>query len=246
MGHRLYNGDPGGAATAYRAAIEVYERLVADQAEGLWYEIDLGGNYCNLGRLVSVGGRPADALAWYDKAVRTLAAVYNKNRRQVRAKQFLCNSHWGRAYTFGQLGRHADALADWNEAVDLSLAAQKLEMRAGRAISRLQAGQVAEAVAEVAELAKSDAWDAGHWYDFACVYAVASGKDAAKRDEYAARAVELLGRAVQAGYVDAAHMGQDSDLAPLRGRTDFRKLVADLAAKYPPPPEPAPMPRPVR
>jgi hypothetical protein len=58
---------------------------------------------------------------------------------------------------------------------------------------------VAEAVAEVAELTApvadvpgSPKWNAGQWYDFACVYAVASGKIADKKQEYADRAMELL------------------------------------------------------
>jgi hypothetical protein len=94
---------------------------------------------------------------------------------------------------------------------------------------------VAESVAEAAELARSSGWSAGHWYNFACVYAVASGKDAAKREEYAARAVELLGRAVAGGYNDANHMAKDADLDPLRDRDDFKKLLADVRAKAPKP-----------
>jgi hypothetical protein len=40
---------------------------------------------------------------------------------------------------------------------------------------------VAVAVAEVAKLAKLASWNAGQWYDFACVYALASTKSAAKK-----------------------------------------------------------------
>lgn len=196
--------------------------------------------------MVRDGGQPADSLTWYDKAVSTLTPLYDRDRRQVLAKQFLRNSHGGRALAYDSSGRHAQAQADWDRAVDLSPADKKPGLRAGRAASRVQAGRVAEAVAEVAELAQSGNWDAGQWYDFACVCALASGKDAAQRDEYAVRAVELLGRAVQAGYKNTAHMAQDADLDPLRGRADFRKLVADLEAKHPRPPELAPPPRPVR
>ena len=56
---------------------------------------------------------------------------------------------------------------------------------------------VAEAVAEVAELTKTAVWSVGQWYDFACVYSVASGKIADKRTEYADRAMELLQKAVK-------------------------------------------------
>ena len=77
----------------------------------------------------------------------------------------------------------------------------------------------------------SPSWNAGQWYDFACVFAIASGKLADKKDEYAKRAVELLQRAVKAGYKDAAHMKKDTDLDPLRDRDDFKKLLAELEKK---------------
>jgi hypothetical protein len=52
-----------------------------------------------------------------------------------------------------------------------------------------------------------------------------------KKREYCDRALALLHRAVQAGYLDAAHMKQDTDLDPLRDRGDFKKLLAELEAK---------------
>jgi hypothetical protein len=37
-----------------------------------------------------------------------------------------------------------------------------------------------------------------------------------------------LRQALAKGYQDAAHMQKDTDLDPLRGRDDFRKLLAEL------------------
>ena len=42
--------------------------------------------------------------------------------------------------------------------------------------------------------------------------------------EFADRAMEMLHKAVKAGYNDA-------DLDPLRGREDFKKLMAEMKAK---------------
>jgi hypothetical protein len=36
--------------------------------------------------------------------------------------------------------------------------------------------------------------------------------------------------AIQAGYRDLRHIKKDSDLDPLRGRQDFRDLLAELGA----------------
>jgi hypothetical protein len=40
--------------------------------------------------------------------------------------------------------------------------------------------------------------------------------------------MELLQKAVQAGYNDAANLAKDSDLESLHDREDFRKLITEL------------------
>ena len=129
---------------------------------------------------------------------------------------------------YDQMEKHAEAVKDWSRVIELSSPPEQAGFRVQRADSRVRTGQVTEAVAEVADLTKSRKWDAGKWYDFACIYALASGKSADKKQEYADRAMELLHQAVKAGYKDAAHMAKDKDLDALRGRDDFKKLLADL------------------
>src|SRR5262249_23017596 len=105
-----------------------------------------------------------------------------------------------------------------------------------RAISRVRAGQVAEAIAEIAELQKSMTVTAHQWYDFACIYALASSKFADKKQEYADQAMRIFRHAVQAGYNDTAHMAKDKDLDVLRGRENFKKLLETMEkAKRKPP-----------
>jgi hypothetical protein len=79
----------------------------------------------------------------------------------------------------------------------------------------------------------SPKWTASQWYDFACIYSVASGKVADKKQEYADRAMELLQQAVKAGYKDAEQVKTNTDLDPLREREDFLKLIAELATPSP-------------
>jgi tetratricopeptide (TPR) repeat protein len=107
--------------------------------------------------------------------------------------------------------RHRDAIA----------AALELNARASHANSLAQAGNVAEAVAEVIELTKNTNRDAGQWYDFACVCAIASARVEDKRKKYADRAVELLKEAVKQGWDKLRHMAKDPDLDPIRDRQDF-------------------------
>jgi hypothetical protein len=84
--------------------------------------------------------------------------------------------------------------------------------------------------------------DPGVLYNVACIYSLASGKAAPKKHEYADRAMELLHKAVQAGFRKVDVAKTDPDLNPLRGRADFKQWYAKLEADHPPP-EVAPMPR---
>ncbi len=93
--------------------------------------------------------------------------------------------------------------------------------------------------------------DADSLYNAACFRSVTAGvqiktpgADAAKlaKDD-ADKAMQWLHKAVQAGYKDAANMKKDTDLDPLRDREDFKKLLADVEAKFPPKKETLPPPR---
>jgi eukaryotic-like serine/threonine-protein kinase len=234
LGNLLKNlGNRPEAEQQYRAGLAIQEQLAADFPAMEDYQVTLAGSYCNLGNLVREGAQPGESLPWYDKAIRTLLPICEKDRRLILAKEFLRNSHMGRARAYHDQHKYAEAVKDWDKAVELSPLQEQPKYRAARATARIQAGQVAEAVAEVAELTTTPNWNAGQWYTFACVYAVASGKSVDKNQEYAKRAMELLEKAVQAGYKDAGHMAKDTDLDSLRGRDDFKKLLADLDKKAP-------------
>jgi tetratricopeptide (TPR) repeat protein len=213
----------------YRSALAICEKLAVNFPTVPAHQVEVGGLSCNLGILVSASGRPSDSLVWFDKAIRTLTAVYEHDRRFAVASQFLRNSYAERAKAYGLLRKYAEAVSDLDMAVELSPKNEQPGFRAERSLLRLMAGQVAEAMAEVAELSKTPNWNAAQWYNFACVYAVAGSKLADKKEEYADQAMELLRRAVKAGYRDAAHVKQDSDLESLRGRNDFKQLLAELA-----------------
>ncbi len=237
------------AEAEVRAALAIREKLAIDFPAVPKYRVSLGGSCCNFGTILMQDGKHAESLRWFDKAVAALTAVVQQHPKDASARTFLHNSYLNRGIAYHGLKRHVEAIADWTRVIELDPEKVNLAVWSNRINARVRAGQYAEAVAEVAEVAelsKSEAWDAGQWYDFACAYAVASGKLAGKREEYAARAVELLRKAVAKGYKDSGHVAGDGDLDPLRGRADFRKLVAELEAKHPRPPELAPPPRPAK
>jgi eukaryotic-like serine/threonine-protein kinase len=231
------------AEEQYRKALAIHEKLAADFPAVTQYQLDLGGSYCNLGKLTRYGGDLVESMKWLDRAVDCLKTVYDKEPRDVTAKYYLRSSYEGRAITFEELQKFAEAVKDWDQAIALSPPAEQPGYRGWALISRVGAGMLSEAVAEVAELTKSSNWNAGQWYNLACACSVASGQIADKKAEYTDRAMEFLTTAVEAGWNDAAQMKADTDLDPLRAREDFKKLLAELEAKFPPMQEVIPPPK---
>ena len=70
-----------------------------------------------------------------------------------------------------------------------------------------------------------------HWYESACLYAVASGKIAAKKQHYADRAMEFLNESLKADFRDTDLLKTNTDLDSLRDREDFKRLLAELGKK---------------
>jgi hypothetical protein len=79
-------------------------------------------------------------------------------------------------------------------------------------------------------------------YDAACLRAVCAavipedpktpaGDAARLAQEQADMAMAWLHKAVAAGFSNASHMKQDRDLDALRGREDFKQLLAELELK---------------
>jgi tetratricopeptide (TPR) repeat protein len=222
------------AETAYLRALAIEETLAADFPDVLGYRIDLGGSQCNIGRLLRDSNLPEQSLPWFDKAIAALEDVLRQVKVDVTAQQFLRNALWGRALALDDLKRHAEAARDWDKVVELSPEAQRAGFRANRAVSRVRAGQVDAAIQEAEELAK-DA-NADMLYNAACVLALAAGRPdeaggSLSKEKCARRAVALLRQAVAKGFKDADHMKNDDDLKALRGRDDFKKLLAELETK---------------
>ena len=223
--------DVPGAAAQYRQALAIQEKLAADFPTVLFYQFGLGAMYFNFAQLVSSNNQPTVPLDWFDKSIRALNALYERDPGFLQARALLRNCHGDRANLYNRLGRFTDAVKDWTRAIDLSPAAEQPLYRTERVISQAKAGQLVEALTEVEELIKSPKWASGQWYNFACVYAIASNKEASKKQQYAGHAVECLEKAIRAGWKDGAQMAKDTDLDSLHGREDFEKLVDQLSKK---------------
>src|SRR5262249_22836964 len=132
------------------------------------------------------------------------------------------------------LARHAEALKDWDRAIELDSGADRGYYRLRRALTLARLKEHAQATAEANSLAEVKGVTSGDLYNLAFVFSLSAATahdDTDKVEQYAARAVALLSRAVAEGYKNVEHMKKDSDLDALRQRDDFKKLVRGLQDK---------------
>ena len=167
------------------------------------------------------------AADWFGRAIPKLKAFEQQWPGEEVTKK-LRSANWYRAVAFGILRRHSEAIEAWDRVIELTSPSNRPEVRSLRAVQLARNDKADEAIAEMNELTKTASGNSTLWYNFACVYAVAGNKVTEKKQEYLDRAMELLKQAVKAGYKDAAHMKQDSDLDPLRDREDFKQLLSSL------------------
>jgi hypothetical protein len=192
----------------------------------------------NLANSYAALGRHTDALKLHEE---TLALT--KGKLGPDHPNTLTSMH-GLAAELESLNRGAEAIA---------LLDQVLERAAGQVVDpRLIPGVMHLRLLHFAKLndaagcrATAEMWekfhrtDVGGLYDAACFRATTAAvlrlsdpsADAAKKaDVEADRAMVWLQKAIAAGYSDAAQMATDAELYALRGREDFKKLVAELGA----------------
>jgi len=230
------------AEGAYRKALVIEAKLAEDFPTVPNYRQQVTVYHDNLALILKGIGRHSEAEEEYRKALAIREKLANDFPTVPLYRSALAASHNNLGVLFQEQGKRSEEQEENRKALAIQekLAADYPEVteyrydlgtsRALRAGSRINAGQVSEGIAEIAELAKSPNWRWDHWYNFACVYVSAAGKSPQKKQEYGDRAMELLNKAVEAGVKDPAQPKQDPDLNPLHDRDDFKKLVAKLSA----------------
>jgi len=231
--------------------LDINKKLADANPQNTYFAAELGLSLMNLAILFARTERSDDALKTYEETIKVLQGVLHKNARHAEARLYLRSVHWGRAgpgraELLGNLARHKEAVKDWERAITLDSGAQRSHFVVLRAGSLARSGDHAAASAVAAKLEKLPGETGENLYNSACIYALSSaaaGRDtklaAAVRkklaSQYGARAVELLGKAGAAGYfknpAQIVHMKKDTDLEPLRNRTDFKKFLAEIEKK---------------
>jgi serine/threonine-protein kinase len=243
------SGKRSEAEAEYRAALAIQEKLAADFPAVPEYAIAMGGTYNAFASFLSRTGRCADAVAWHAKTIDRLAPLVAAQPHQLDARLTLCIAHSGRGSDLAQLGRHSDALPDWERALELHDGLARTELRPGRddwlaaaydsaraglrlgradCLARL--GRAAAAAAAAEELTAADSASTLTLYECARVFAVAAAApNNPASDAHAARAVAVLRQAFAKGDLSSSHLWRNADFVPLLSRPDYAALLWDLA-----------------
>jgi eukaryotic-like serine/threonine-protein kinase len=210
------------------AALASYRKLVANVPDSISYQISLGQYCLALGEMFQKNNLNESSIALFGESIDILQGVMEQTSGNAAVQQLLRNSYLMRAQGFDRLGQNDLATQDWSRAVELSPKEDIPQIRANRIIIFLTAGKLEQAITELTKLQSLTEFNSNQLYDFACVYGVAAKQDEAQALTYGDAALELLRKAVTAGWQDAAHMRQDTDLDALRDREDFKQLLDDL------------------
>jgi serine/threonine-protein kinase len=231
------------AEKEYRAALPIRITLARQFPAQPEYATDLGGVYCNLAELTAKTGHREESLTWYEQAQRVLHPLHVRLPHLERTKRFLLNVHWSRARTLTDLGRHAEALPDWERAVTLCAPIQRDHLRLRRATSLLHLGQPSQALTSAAEidLARTPPVELAHLAAAFC--ASTRSADSALRQRLLQRALSLIRAAHKSGLFrqpgPAGWLQKEARLAPLRRYPEFRNILTDASKRVARPPHPA-------
>jgi serine/threonine protein kinase/tetratricopeptide (TPR) repeat protein len=231
------------AEAQFRQAVEVWEKLATVAQPAPEHVIGYGISSRNLGDVIRDRDDPAAALDWYARAVRILEPESRGERRPMEAREALCNAYWGRAEALTRLGRHDEALRDWDHAIVLADTKSRSWFQLYRLATLARTGDYAKATDDAGKLVLPTTDSAEVLYKLAAVYALAT--TAARHDEklpadernkvaerYATRAVDLLTRANASNSPEArralSKLEKDSDFEALHSNTTFKKLLDGL------------------
>jgi tetratricopeptide (TPR) repeat protein len=232
QGGRIVEGEK-----AFRAAGPLLRQLLDDGVAPPEDARRLGGCHVNLAVALLCQKKPAEALKEVNQGLAILRDFTRKNPNDRTAAVYLRNAHAERARALDALGRHGEALIDWDRAVKRTPRREQAVFRLDRAASLGRAGRTARAIAEVEELTRDGRPRPEVFSHGALVLAVAAGsaKDEALREKAATLALALLARARQRGLLKgpaAAKLVRGMpEWKPLLDRADFKKLLAEMDAE---------------
>jgi tetratricopeptide (TPR) repeat protein/tRNA A-37 threonylcarbamoyl transferase component Bud32 len=245
-------GKPAEAVESLRRAVLIEQKLVDLNPTVTQFRRDLALSFNDLGVLQSRTGQTAEAL----ESFRTALDVRQKLAEDIPSKPVhrnaLAGVYTSMADVHRMVGSLALARAGYERAIEireavvrenpngplfrsaLAQSVRRLGLARGAAGDAALAVGLARRAASLLERLRSHTEE--QWFELACSHAAlagaatreGSGISSGQGEVEAVKALDLLRRAVAAGYHDADAMAKEVALDPLRERSDFRLLMMDV------------------
>jgi serine/threonine protein kinase/tetratricopeptide (TPR) repeat protein len=232
------------AEATLRRACTLLEGLVKEFPLAVSYSLDLGLGYQRLATLFGRRQQYETAHSWYVKAEDQFISALKVDGRNARARSNLGDAYIFHARILSLLERHAEAIEVFDRSLPLIDDYKRHRYQRGRLIHLIRAGDYdyLKVVAAARELLpEPKVKDILFHYDMACLFSLLSAHEKAEagvREQCAVQAMELLRKARATGFFKVpgwiAHLKQDADLNPLRGREDYKRFVQELEKEAPP------------
>ncbi|HEV3165612.1 MAG TPA: tetratricopeptide repeat protein [Isosphaeraceae bacterium] len=230
------------AEARFKEALKIREQLARESSENLEITLDLGVSHLYLARLAGEGVPGQTSLDHFDRAIAALSRVHKEFPQHVEAARVLREGYRDRAQALGNAGRHQEALADWDRALELAPQQDRAELASYRLRTMARLGDFTHAIPEAETLSKEAASPV--LFNLACVYALAVAQaerqparagHEAQAARYAMRAMELLTSAGSTGFFKAQpnleQLKTAKDLEGLRARDDFKRWLDKVASE---------------
>jgi serine/threonine-protein kinase len=227
----------------FRKSVDLFERLIRDSRG----QIRVALLFADISETIGVRRREDGdldgAFPWFGSSIKLAEGVLEKEHQQTEATNRLVTTYMDRAEAFVRSNRRDEAVKDWDEMIKRDNESASALVRMFAAMARAHRGDHARATAVVDQMLKEKVEPANAFYNFPCIYSLASA--AAREDEtlaaadrtrlaeqYAARSIQLLQQARTDGFFQTpgyvGYLTEDSDFKALRKRDDFQQLLLQL------------------
>ncbi len=130
--------DSEAAGLSLRRAIDIRKSLALSHPNFHKNTMRLGINYGNLGKHLHIHGQVQAALDCYELAVSTLEPILQRNADLPECRHTLRNVHCRRASALEHLGKQADAITSWEQAIRMEMEPKRAILKARLAICQQQ------------------------------------------------------------------------------------------------------------
>ena len=234
-------GHSAEALESCRRAVVIQDRLVRDNPDNTRLQSDLALSHNNIGELLRDIGHPAEALESLGRALKIRERLARDNPSDHSFQSYLGATLHNiaeiemRQQHFREAREHLERAIEHQRTALAVLPGHPYYQQAVRAhllnLTKVYhaLNQPAQAIRTTQELVALAKESPSELYNVAGALALSIPLVQGEQQQaLAAEAVQILKRAITAGWNDAGRTSRDPDLAPLRDRDDFRRLLAEL------------------